>query len=38
MEKIAFILKIEPYLLFKSQTKNSIAEASKEKNSITILR
>jgi len=31
IEKIAVILKIEPYMLFKSKTKNSAAETSKEK-------
>jgi len=34
IEKIAGILRIEPYQLFKSQAKNSIAETSKEKSHL----
>jgi len=34
IEKIAVILKIEPYLLFKSQTKNSLAKTSEEKTRL----
>jgi transcriptional regulator with XRE-family HTH domain len=34
IEKIAVILKIEPYLLFKSHTKNSIAKISEEKTHL----
>jgi len=34
IEKIAVILKIEPYLLFKSRTKNNIAKTIDEKNRL----
>jgi transcriptional regulator with XRE-family HTH domain len=33
IEKIAVILKIEPYMLFKNQTKNNLTEPNKEKTS-----
>jgi len=36
IEKIAVILKIEPYLLFKSQTKNSLAETNEEKTPLQL--
>jgi len=34
IEKIAGIFKIEPYLLFKSQTKNSITKTIEEKTHL----
>jgi transcriptional regulator with XRE-family HTH domain len=34
IEKIAVVLKIEPYLLFKSQTKNSPAKIGEEKTHL----
>jgi transcriptional regulator with XRE-family HTH domain len=36
IEKIAVILKIEPYMLFKNQTKNSLAEKSEEKTHLQL--
>jgi transcriptional regulator with XRE-family HTH domain len=34
IEKIAFILKIEPYLLFKGHTKDEFVKSSEEKNNL----
>jgi len=36
IEKIAVILKVEPYLLFKSQSKNSLAETNQEKTPMQL--
>jgi transcriptional regulator with XRE-family HTH domain len=34
IEKIAFILKVEPYLLFKSQTKDNLVKTNEEKSHL----
>jgi transcriptional regulator with XRE-family HTH domain len=36
IEKIAVILKIEPYMLFKNQTKNNLTEKNKEKTTLQL--
>jgi transcriptional regulator with XRE-family HTH domain len=36
IEKIAVILKIEPYMLFKNQTKNSLTEKKEEKTTLQL--